>query len=92
MQIKVILLVGFQSSFCHVNTYPIRMIHCNVRLHKKIVLNDQVRCSLARNTKKMISPAGNRTLVSRVTGGDTYHYTTEDYILRNKKLKYLNII
>ena len=24
------------------------------------------------------SPAGNRTLVSRVTGGDTHHYTTED--------------
>ena len=25
------------------------------------------------------SPAGNRTLVSRVTGGDTHHYTTEDF-------------
>ena len=29
--------------------------------------------------KKNISPAGNRTPVSRVTGGDTYHYTTEDW-------------
>ena len=28
--------------------------------------------------KKKSSPAGNRTPVSRVTGGDTYHYTTED--------------
>ena len=29
--------------------------------------------------KKMLdSPAGNRTRVFRVTGGDTYHYTTED--------------
>ena len=28
--------------------------------------------------KKNISPAGNRTPVFRVTGGDTYHYTTED--------------
>jgi hypothetical protein len=27
---------------------------------------------------KKDSPAGNRTRVSRVTGGDTYHYTTED--------------
>ena len=27
---------------------------------------------------KMSSPAGNRTPVSRVTGGDTDHYTTED--------------
>ena len=28
--------------------------------------------------KKGISPAGNRTPVSRVTGEDTHHYTTED--------------
>lgn len=28
--------------------------------------------------KKESSPAGNRTPVSRVTGGDTHHYTTED--------------
>ena len=27
---------------------------------------------------KRISPAGNRTQVSRVTGGDTQHYTTEE--------------
>ena len=29
--------------------------------------------------EKYFSPAGNRTPVSRVTGGDTNHYTTEDY-------------
>ena len=29
--------------------------------------------------KKKSSPAGNRTPVSRVTGGDTHHYTTEDF-------------
>ena len=28
--------------------------------------------------EKQFSPAGNRTPVSRVTGGDTHHYTTED--------------
>ena len=28
--------------------------------------------------KKKSSPAGNRTPVSRVTGGDTHHYTTEE--------------
>ena len=27
---------------------------------------------------KRISPAGNRTPVYCVTGGDTYHYTTEE--------------
>ena len=27
---------------------------------------------------KKFSPSGNRTPVSRVTGGDTYHYTNED--------------
>ena len=29
-------------------------------------------------SKNVISPTGNRTPVSRVTGGDTYHYTIED--------------
>ena len=28
--------------------------------------------------QKKSSPAGNRTPVSRVTGGDTHHYTTEE--------------
>ena len=28
--------------------------------------------------KKKDSPAGNRTRVVRVTGGNTHHYTTED--------------
>ena len=31
---------------------------------------------IKKNT--LISPAGNRTPVSRVTGGDTHHYTTEE--------------
>ena len=29
--------------------------------------------------EKSFSPAGNRTPVSRVTGEDTHHYTTEDH-------------
>ena len=29
-------------------------------------------------SRKSYSPTGNRTLVSRVTGGDTHHYTNED--------------
>ena len=31
------------------------------------------------------SPTGNRTLVSRVTGGDTHHYTIEDCKLISRK-------
>ena len=31
-----------------------------------------------KKVTKIDSPAGNRTRVFRVTGGDTYHYTTED--------------
>ena len=34
---------------------------------------------------KRVSPAGNRTPVSRVTGGDTHHYTTEDSAENNMK-------
>ena len=30
--------------------------------------------------KKNFSPAGNRTPVFRVTGGDTHHYTTEEHV------------
>ena len=30
--------------------------------------------------KSFHSPSGNRTLVSRVTGGDTDHYTNEDLL------------
>ena len=33
----------------------------------------------------MYSSAGNRTPVSRVTGGDTHHYTTEDILERCQK-------
>ena len=32
-----------------------------------------------KRVEKITSPAGNRTPVSRVTGGDTHHYTTEDF-------------
>ena len=46
---------------------------------------------------KRISPAGNRTPVSRVTGGDTHHYTTEElsalsvslYVLYNGETPHL---
>ena len=34
-------------------------------------------CWYIRQNK--VSPTGNRTLVSRVTGGDTHHYTIEDW-------------
>ena len=30
--------------------------------------------------KGTASPSGNRTPVSRVTGGDTHHYTNEDWL------------
>ena len=30
---------------------------------------------------KLNSPAGNRTLVSRVTGGDIHHYTAENFMI-----------
>ena len=33
-----------------------------------------------KEMKNDTSPSGNRTLVSRVTGGDTDHYTNEDFL------------
>ena len=43
-----------------------------------MVTRSRVIYTQPRVVEKMASPAGNRTPVSRVTGGDTYHYTTED--------------
>ena len=40
--------------------------------------------------KQKISPAGNRTPVFRVTGGDTYHYTTEDPEKSSENTKFLS--
>ena len=40
-----------------------------------------IKClsALQTSSKNIVSPTGNRTPVSRVTGGDTYHYTIEDW-------------
>ena len=38
----------------------------------------------------MASPAGNRTPVFRVTGGDTYHYTTEDHGLKQNQVLFIS--
>ena len=43
-----------------------------------ISLDDSIDKEPSYYTKSVISPTGNRTPVSRVTGGDTYHYTIED--------------
>ena len=57
---------------------------------KKLKNNSQVYVKVVHRKKnsedgekkvKKNSPAGNRTRVFRVTGGDTYHYTTEDYLV-----------
>lgn len=42
-----------------------------------------MNCSVLYSQSKilaMCSPTGNRTPASRVTGGDTDHYTIEDYL------------
>ena len=40
-----------------------------------------IKClsALQTSSKNIVSPTGNRIPVSRVTGGDTYHYTIEDW-------------
>ena len=45
--------------------------------------DDWDRFLAGKDEKCLTSPAGNRTPVSRVTGGDTYHYTTEDRYMLN---------
>ena len=47
----------------------------------KNVEQAKIQKVIKKERKKCNSPAGNRTRVFRVTGGDTYHYTTEDLLL-----------
>ena len=50
--------------------------------------NERDICPVFRRFEgKNSSPAGNRTPVSRVTGEDTHHYTTEDlaYACKNER-------
>ena len=51
---------------------PTAIVHISTRLESKLHWKN------LGVKKKKHSPAGNRTPVSRVTGGDTNHYTTED--------------
>ena len=39
---------------------------------------ESIGLDIAQGVKGQTSPSGNRTPVSRVTGGDTHHYTNED--------------
>ena len=48
---------------------------------KTVIKNVSVLCKSKKSTiSKTSSPAGNRTPVSRVTGRDTHHYTTEEFV------------
>ena len=61
----------------------------NGRLVNKIL---SISINLAESILKIgknIFQAGNRTQVSRVTGGDTHHYTTEDvYTMTTTQIDY----
>ena len=62
---------------------------CNHKLGTAKYINYEISQFFHKNfvksaieSKKGISPSGNWTPVSRVTGGDTYHYTNEDETLK----------
>ena len=46
---------------------------------KTLIKKKKCKCYILVQKKKSPSQAGNRTPVSRVTGGDTHHYTTEEF-------------
>ena len=46
--------------------------------HSNLSLLNYSLCSIFQKHKKQSSLSGNWTPVSRVTGGDTYHYTNKD--------------
>ena len=63
-------------TFFH-TSYLLSSIMC--LLFKQMQRNERM-CVVLHKVSKTISPSGNRTPVSRVTGGDTYHYTNEDLL------------
>ena len=52
------------------------------RLKLLTKLQSQTTDTIEKKSKSHISPSGNWTLVSRVTGGDTNHYTNEDLFIQ----------
>ena len=61
-----------------------RHVNLNWTMSKLCVIRVLLRSTLPYKQKqKSVSPTGNWTPVSRVTGGDTYHYTIEDPILKD---------
>ena len=64
----MLVVVGTSEKSCSFLMYPNVNMSCLIFFNKK------------KKKRKNVpfSPAGNRTPVSRVTGGDTHHYTTED--------------
>ena len=53
----------------------------DVRVRLASLVIREKKKELLKKKKKGISSTGNRTLVSRVTGGDTDHYTIEDLLV-----------
>ena len=71
--------------------------HTNNFITKKKRPTDHRESTTWRNTASsqnymQPSPAGNRAPVSRVTGGDTHHYTTEDKTWDIKKINRINCL
>ena len=58
------------------------MLTVPLSMHQKDILIGLSLIHQFLKIKKKISPSGNWTPVSRVTGGDTHHYTNEDDILK----------
>ena len=58
--------------------YPYAGYIWHKTLHFDCIFGSEIKEKII---KKEISPTGNRTPVSRVTGGDTNHYTIEEFLL-----------
>ena len=76
------------------------------RSHQRLIYTKGERCKKKENkrkqkimekktdlnkTRQLCSDTGNRTPVSRVTGGDTSHYTMSESIQRSKFINYKKI-
>ncbi len=74
--LRFLMGVGHVGSFMMAFTLSLEYVGPKARVMCGCII--EVPFAVGKKKEKKISPSGNRTPVSCVTGRDTYHYTNED--------------
>ena len=78
--LKILVLAQKFKIMKRCSSCSLRSQCCKMSLFREIFNQCEETSTPHFSNGKKISPSGNWTPVSRVTGGDTYHYTNEDIL------------